>query len=223
MVPPNMARTRGISVIRLTVPECPPPPAPMQFSPSTPASMPFSAKRTLVASWKTTPPQSWTTLTSSAGLPIALTMIFTPCRRHASRFALSSSAGTRPERLTATGPTRAAGCWSEYALSASRTDRSQWSNSSSERAFCLARPPMMPARAASRASAGPLTWYIGAQTAGRRSADRISGSNDTRPSCLAAQGLTVDLGQVTQQLPHMVDPGPVGSRSADATGRRPSR
>ena len=78
ITPSNMARICGISARWLMVPEWPPPPAPMQVRPSAFARMAFSAKRRLVTSWKTVPPQSWTWAIRSVGSPEALMTMSTP-------------------------------------------------------------------------------------------------------------------------------------------------
>ena len=95
IVPSKIARMRGISARWVIVPEWPPPPAPMQFSPSAPAAIAFSAKRMLVTSWNTLPPKSCTRATSSVGSPPTLMMISTPYLAQSAMFAASSSGAMR--------------------------------------------------------------------------------------------------------------------------------
>ena len=77
------------------VPECPPPPAPMQVRPSAPAAIAFSAKRMLVMSWNTLPPKSWTRAISSVGSPPTLMMISTPYFWQSAMLAARSSGAMR--------------------------------------------------------------------------------------------------------------------------------
>ena len=56
MVPVKKRRTSATSANGLSVPAWPPAPAHTRIKPSTPASIAFLAWRTLITSWKTSPP-----------------------------------------------------------------------------------------------------------------------------------------------------------------------
>ena len=68
MIPSKMARICRISARWLMVPEWPPPPAPMQMRPSTPAAIAFSAKRMDVMSCMIVRPASWARRAMSVGI-----------------------------------------------------------------------------------------------------------------------------------------------------------
>ena len=62
----------------VSVPACPPARLFTQMSPSTPASLAFSAQRRAVTSWYTVPPTWCTFSTTHEGLPRAVTKNRTP-------------------------------------------------------------------------------------------------------------------------------------------------
>jgi hypothetical protein len=67
IVPPKNRRTSCISANGLSMPACPPAPAQTRIRPSTPACIALRACRTLITSWKTSPPQACTRGTISSG------------------------------------------------------------------------------------------------------------------------------------------------------------